>query len=81
VQFKVGMFPCIQLYVFHPYSDVEKVQAGIGDRVAVLFQNTSTFCCGFTVAFIVNWKLALVVLSVMPLMMLAVALLTRVCMW
>jgi len=58
---------------------VEKIQAGIGDRVAVLVQYTSTFCFGFTVAFVINWKLALVVLTVIPLMIIAVGLLARVC--
>ena len=70
---------CNPLHVLYSYSDVEKIQAGIGDRIAVLVQYTSTFCCGFTVAFVVSWKLAFVVLGVMPLMMTAVGLLTKVC--
>ena len=67
------------ILIFHySYSDVEKIQAGIGDRIAILVQNTSTFCCGFTVAFVVSWKLALVVLAVVPLMVVAVGVLTKV---
>ena len=70
---------CASILIFHySYSDVEKIQAGIGDRIAILVQNTSTFCCGFTVAFVVSWKLALVVLAVVPLIVIAVGVLTKV---
>ena len=61
------------------FSDVEKIQAGIGSRVAVFIQFTSTFVSGYCVAFALSWKLALVTVSVMPILIIIVASLTRVC--
>ena len=47
-------------------SDIEKIQAGIGDKMVVFLQNVSTFLTGYIFAFSINWKLALVVSSVLP---------------
>ena len=65
--------------IFVVCSDVEKIQSGLGDRVAIFIQFTSTFLSGFTVAFVFNWRLALVVVSVLPFMVVITAALTRVC--
>ena len=69
----------IMTKVFVVCSDVEKIQSGLGDRVAIFIQFTSTFLSGFTVAFVFNWRLALVVVSVLPFMVVITAALTRVC--
>ena len=47
-------------------SDIEKIQAGIGDKMVVFLQNVSTFLTGYIFAFSINWKLALVVSAVLP---------------
>ena len=55
------------LFLISPLrSDIEKIQAGIGDRVVVFLQNISTFLAGYIIAFIFGWKLALVVTSLLP---------------
>ena len=58
---------------------MEKIQSGLSDRVAIFIQFMSTFVSGFTVAFVFNWTLALVVMSILPVMIVLVAMLTRVC--
>ena len=56
---------CIS-FCFSLCSDIEKIQAGIGDKVAVFLQYFSTFVAGYIIAFAYSWKLALVVASVLP---------------
>ena len=53
--------------VFLPCSDIEKIQAGIGDKVVVFLQYTSTFVAGFVIGFFINWKLTLVVATMLPI--------------
>ena len=47
-------------------SDVDKIHDGIGDKVALLIQWLATFFGGFVVAFIREWRLTLLLLSVAP---------------
>lgn len=49
-------------------SDVEKIQSGIGDKVALFLQYFSTFIAGFAIGFIINWKMALVVSTMLPIL-------------
>ena len=49
------------------HSDIEKVQSGIGDKVAVFLSYLSTFITGYIIAFSTNWKMALVVSTMLPL--------------
>ena len=49
-------------------SDIEKIQSGIGDKAALFLQYCSTFITGFVIAFSRNWKLALVVATMLPLL-------------
>lgn len=51
-----------------PCSDIEKIQAGIGDKVQVFLTYFSTFLAGFVVGFVTNWKLALVVATMLPIL-------------
>ena len=51
----------------HTPSDIEKVQSGIGDKVAVFLSYLSTFITGYIIAFSTNWKMALVVSTMLPL--------------
>lgn len=50
------------------YSDVEKIQAGIGDKVSLFLNYFSTFIAGFVIAFSFNWKMALVVAVMLPIL-------------
>ena len=54
--------------VFVIYSDIEKIQAGIGEKAALFLQYFSTFIVGFIIAFVHNWKLTLVVAVMLPLL-------------
>jgi ATP-binding cassette, subfamily B (MDR/TAP), member 1 len=49
-------------------SDVDLVQAGIGDKVGSAIQFISTFAVGFVIAFIYSWQLTLIVLAVSPVL-------------
>ena len=60
------------------YSDVEKIHLGIGDKVAVFLQFFTTFIACFVIAFVTNWRLALVVSVALPALILIGILLTKV---
>ena len=60
------------------YSDVEKIHSGVGDKVAVFLQFFTTFIACFVIAFVTNWKLALVVSIALPILILMGTLLTKV---
>ena len=59
-------------------SDVEKIHSGIGDKVAVFLQFFTTFIACFLIAFVMNWRLALVVSVALPALILMGMLLTKV---
>jgi ABC-type multidrug transport system fused ATPase/permease subunit len=48
--------------------DVGKVQEAIGDKLGNFIQFISMFVAGMIIAFVYGWKLALVILSVTPLL-------------
>jgi hypothetical protein len=50
-------------------SDVNKIQEGIGDKIGNFFQWFSSFVAGIIIGLVYGWKLALVILSVSPLLM------------
>lgn len=66
------------LNVFPCYSDINKIREGIGDKIALLFQNIATFSIGLTIGFVKGWKLTLVTLSTSPLIMASAAMCSRV---
>ncbi|XP_069852221.1 ATP-binding cassette sub-family B member 5 isoform X4 [Dipodomys merriami] len=57
--------------------DINKISDGIGDKIALLFQNMSTFTIGLAVGLMKGWKLTLVTLSTSPLIMASVAVCSR----
>ena len=59
-------------------SDIEKIQSGIGDKVALFLQYFSTFVAGFVIGYVTNWKLALVVSVMLPILSLMAALIAKV---
>ena len=58
--------------------DLQQIQSGIGDKIGTTLQAATTLVGGFIVAFVVGWKLALVMLAVCPLIVLAGALTGKV---
>ncbi|XP_040820748.1 ATP-binding cassette sub-family B member 5 isoform X1 [Ochotona curzoniae] len=58
--------------------DITKISDGIGDKLALLFQNMSTFSIGLAVGLAKGWKLTLVTLSTSPLIMASAAACSRV---
>lgn len=59
-------------------SDIEKIQSGIGDKVALFLQYFSTFVAGFVIGYATNWKLALVVSVMLPILSVMAALIAKV---
>ncbi|XP_057864658.1 ABC transporter B family member 11 [Cryptomeria japonica] len=51
--------------------DTILIQEAMGEKVGKLIQFLTTFLAGFTVAFIRGWKLTLVLLSIVPLLVIA----------
>jgi ABC-type multidrug transport system fused ATPase/permease subunit len=60
------------------FSDVSKINDGIGDKIGMFFQSITTFLAGFIIGFISGWKLTLVILAVSPLIGLSSALWAKV---
>ncbi|ORY03697.1 ATP-binding cassette sub-family B member 5 [Basidiobolus meristosporus CBS 931.73] len=57
--------------------DVTIIQEGISQKVGLFLQNFTTFVGGFILAFVRGWKMALVLLSALPLLAGVGALMTR----
>lgn len=60
------------------FSDVSKINEGIGDKIGLLVQSLTTFVTGFIVGLIRGWKLTLVILAVSPVLGLSAALWAKV---
>ncbi|ELP94874.1 multidrug resistance protein, putative [Entamoeba invadens IP1] len=52
-------------------SDVKLIEEGIGNKVGQLLNTVATFITGYTIALVKCWDLALVVISALPFMFLA----------
>ena len=59
-------------------SDTEKIQSGIGDKVAVFLQYTTTFVAGYVIAFTKSWKLSLVLATMVPMLVIMAAAIAKV---
>lgn len=60
------------------FSDVSKINEGIGDKIGLLVQAVTTFVTGFIVGLIRGWKLTLVILAVSPVLGLSAAIWAKV---
>ena len=58
--------------------DIDNVHAGIGDRLVILIQWVATFFAGFLIGFIKDWRLTLMLLAVIPILLIAALIATRV---
>lgn len=79
---KTGNLPRA-FYIFLPFcnlffSDVSKINEGIGDKIGLLVQALTTFVVGFIVGLIRGWKLTLVILAVSPVLGLSAAIWAKV---
>ena len=69
------------LFIFccrYSCSDLAKVQAGLADKLALLFQWVAAFFAGFAVAFAVEWRLSLLILGMTPFLIVIVGFTTKV---
>ncbi|XP_042381563.1 ABC transporter B family member 1-like isoform X2 [Zingiber officinale] len=55
-------------------SDAHNVRSAIGDRISVIVQNVSLLLVAFTAGFILEWRLAMVLVSVFPIVVVATVL-------
>ncbi|XP_015281625.1 PREDICTED: ATP-binding cassette sub-family B member 5 [Gekko japonicus] len=51
--------------------DINTIQEGIGDKISLIVQFSSTFVAGIIIGFVHGWKLTLVILAVSPLLVLS----------
>jgi len=51
-----------------PLTPSTQVRGAVGDVIAVMIQNIICLAFGLTIAFVYNWRMALLVLGVLPLM-------------
>ncbi|KAJ7557609.1 hypothetical protein O6H91_04G001900 [Diphasiastrum complanatum] len=52
----------------HLASDAANVRAAVGDRISIIVQNLTLVAAAFISAFIIQWRLAIVVLTTFPLL-------------
>ena len=57
--------------------DVKKISDGMGDKIGITVQSVARFIAGLTIAFIYGWKLALVIMSIFPVLMISAGLMFR----
>ena len=50
------------------FGDVKKIQDGIAEKVGVAIQSLAQFIGGLIIAFVYGWKMALVILAVLPVL-------------
>ena len=60
------------------FSNIDKIHTGIGDRLSVFFQWTSSFVAGIVIGFVFDWRLTLVMLATIPFMVVSAAYFLRV---
>jgi ABC-type multidrug transport system fused ATPase/permease subunit len=58
--------------------DVQKIEAGIGEKFSVVIQSFTTFAAAFVVSFTQEWRLTLVMLAYTPLIVIVTMILGKV---
>ena len=71
----VFLITCV--VTFH--SDLDKVQAGIGDKLSIFFQWITTFFAGLVIGFTVDYRLTLVILGITPFLVAAAFVMAKAC--
>lgn len=59
------------------FSDLPLIRDAVSEKVGTFFFALSMFITGFTIAFVANWKIALVVLAGTPVLIVVVALVSK----
>ena len=60
------------------FSDVSKIQEGIGDKLSTVIRYSGQFVGGYIIGFIHGWELTLVVTAVSPMIIIAGAIMSQV---
>ena len=55
-------------HYFTSHSDINKIAAGIGDKLSIAIQYIAAFLTGFIVAFTQEWRLTLFMLGLTPIL-------------
>ena len=58
----------LYIYCYVHTRSIENIQAGIGIQVGIMLSDVTVFITGIVWAFTINWKLALVVLTLFPVL-------------
>ena len=65
-------------FLYPVYSDLDKVQTGIGSKISVFFQWIASFIAGLVVGIYSEFRVALVILAVSPFLVIATFIMTKV---
>ncbi|BFZ54826.1 hypothetical protein PYCC9005_001863 [Savitreella phatthalungensis] len=58
-------------------ADTNLIQDGISEKIGVTFQAVATFFSAFIIAFIKNWKLTLILISIVPALFISLGVISR----
>lgn len=73
---RAGLYECLnEEYV---YSDVEKYQEGIGEKVPMFVYLVMSFVTAVLISFAYGWELTLVILSCAPIIIATTAIVAKV---
>lgn len=73
-----SLFGKVYVYFFYFFSDISKIQAGIGDKVSISIQMFCRTISGVIIAFCYGWQLALVIFAVSPLLIISAIIMFKV---
>ena len=66
------------VYIIIAYSDIQKIEEGIGRNFSTFIQEMSSMVVSFIIAFIFNWQLALVTSVLLPVLLVMLGVLGKV---
>ena len=75
---KFNSFRMSIIFLFD-FSDVDQIENGIGEKLALFFQYFTIFIAGYVVGFVYGWELTLVILAVSPLLIISGGIMSKVC--
>ena len=58
--------------------DIKKISDGMGDKIGITVQSLARFLAGLCIAFVNGWELALVILSIAPVLMVSAGIMFRI---
>ena len=66
------------VYIIITYSDIQKIEEGIGRNFSTFIQEMSSMVASFVIAFVFNWQLALVTSVLLPVLLVMLGVLGKV---